>query len=168
MPRFSFIVEIDELERDDETWIDFLATRPFLATLTWRDFQTYVDCQVEAEAAQVAVDTVMAELAKTELKVLRIVIDLVGVPDMAVDFEVSRETARLWANGHRRNGFPKRYTQVGNKSVWPRSDVHAWAVTNNLVSPSEPEPLPVAIAEIFNGELAKRRLNSSPQLPVVA
>ncbi|AWR22330.1 hypothetical protein [Aurantimicrobium photophilum] len=160
MQTYFFDVEIEELDREDETWIDFFATRKFEAFFSWRDFQTYLNCYVEAETPGEVLDMVFTEIAKTELSVLRIVVDLIGVQDIAIDYSVSRETARLWANGHRRNGFPKRFTQVGNKSAWARSDVHAWAVKNNLAREATEQPLPIDVVEMFNGDLARSRIGN--------
>jgi hypothetical protein len=154
---YYFDVEIEELDREDETWIDFFATRKFEAFFSWRDFQTYLACYVEAETPGEAVEKALADIAMTDLSVVRIVVDLIGVQDIALEYSVSRETARLWANGHRRNGFPKRYTQVGNKSAWARSDVYLWASQNGLAKSEFEEPLPIAVTEIFNGDLARSR-----------
>lgn len=163
MQTYYFDVEIEELDREDETWIDFFATRKFDAFISWRDFQTYLACYVEAETPSEALEMALTQIAKTDLSVVRVVVDLIGVQDIAIDYSVSRETARLWANGHRRNGFPKRYTQVGNKSAWARSDVHAWAVSNNLAGAASGQPLPVSVVEMFNGDVARTRLENEVQ-----
>lgn len=167
MQTYYFDVEIEELDREDETWIDFFATRKFEAFFSWRDFQTYLACYVEAETPGEAVEKALTDIAMTDLSVVRIVIDLVGVQDIALEYSVSRETARLWTNGHRRNGFPKRYTQVGNKSAWARSDVYQWAVKNGLMTSGTVQPLPIAITEIINGNFARTRVENSSTLASV-
>ncbi|MDH6532088.1 putative DNA-binding transcriptional regulator AlpA [Aurantimicrobium minutum] len=157
MTTYVFDVEVEEIDREDETWIDFFATQKFEAVFSWRDFQTYLDFVVEAPSPREAVELALDSIAQTDLQVVRIVLDLVGVQDIAVDYGVSRETARLWTHGHRRNGFPRRYTQVGNKSAWARSDVFAWAEKNNLARQYAEKPLPLDVVEIANGELAQAR-----------
>ena len=117
---------------------------------------TRIDADIDAPTAVDAVMQLIADLRSINVTVVRIDPVLVSVPEIADRADISRETARLWATGKRRTGFPRQYTVVGVTGLWFWADVHAW-MTSEGIHVETPTPVPSNVVEALNGAMAEVR-----------
>ncbi len=117
---------------------------------------TRIDAEIPAPAPLDAIVQLVNDLRTINVSVVRFDPMLVSVPEIAERCQISRETARLWATGKRRAGFPAPYTVIGSTAVWFWSDVCDW-VTAEGREVDECTPVPSSIVEAMNGALAHMR-----------
>lgn len=89
------------------------------------------------------------------IRIKRIDLDLVSLSQIAERLAVSREAVRLWASGHRRQGFPGPITSAGQSLLWAWSEVFGWLTPEETCD--DAHPLPLDLLERMNGSYAQER-----------
>lgn len=121
---------------------------------------TIVDADVDAASEVDAILQLISDLRSLNVTVVRLDAMLVSVSEVADRTGVSRETARLWATGQRRDGFPAPFTVVGSSLYWAWSDVVEWATSEGIACEGA-TPVSYVVVESFNGAFAQVRASQS-------
>lgn len=155
MDSYALCVIVNGFDLDDEYQNAGLECLSYDALVSRTGGVTRVDADVAAPSAIDALLQLINDLRTINVTVVRVDPDLVDVPEIAERLGVTRESARLWATGARRSGFPSHYAVVGSTRLWFWADVQEWASRNGLV---EPEGVLAANAlEALNGAMAHLR-----------
>ena len=155
MSTFAFTVIVDDAQgRAAE-----LAQVNGLLVTSHSGSRASVEFAVDSEVPLNAALDACAGLSSASYTPLRFDLDLVSLSDIAERVGVSRETARLWSEAKRREGFPAHFTTVGASRIWAWADVCDWLEAEGLQrDPLYTEaPLPVDVVRVVNGMLARRR-----------
>ena len=158
MPVYSVVADVVWFDPDDSATLEALSRAPFPLVPQWVGSAASVGAEVTAENPESALSAFSDIVAGAGLEVVRFDLGLMSISDIAEELEVSRETARLWATGQRRDGFPLRFAHVGQSQVWAWSEVYEWAIHHGYDLGASPQPIPLAALERSNGELAGRKL----------
>ncbi|WP_371031287.1 helix-turn-helix transcriptional regulator [Pseudoclavibacter sp. JSM 162008] len=144
-----------------------------LAALETTSFDAYpaetngeitVTFTVDAPSPAEALVIVEAQMRRLGFPLFRVDFELLTVSGVAEMLGCSRETARLYASGARRGGFPKPFSTTGDTKLWAWADVFDWAIAQGLLTTDDLDlgaPLPVRVVERFNGGLAAKRQQQS-------
>lgn len=163
MPEYSFSVRVLGLDLDDEQHIEQLLDAPFAIVPNQNGDEVELLVSIEADSDRRAWSLFNRYIqdANPNIEIVRIDLDLVNVAEIGERCNVSRETARLWTTGGRREGFPHSYTIAGQSKLWSWSDVFKWVTHNGLdISDSyKDQPLDLAFVEVCNGLHARRERN---------
>ncbi len=158
MPVYSVVAEVVWFDPDDSATLEALSRAPFPLVPQWVGSAASVGAEIEVANPESALSAFSDIVAGAGLEVVRFDLGLMSISDIAEELEVSRETARLWATGQRRDGFPLRFAHVGQSQVWAWSEVYEWAIHHGYDLGASPQPIPLAALERSNGELANRKL----------
>lgn len=158
MPVYSVIADVVWFDPDDSATLDALSRARFPLVPQWVGSVASVGAEIKAENPESALSAFSDILEGAGLEVVRFDLGLMSISDIAEELEVSRETARLWATGQRRDGFPPRFAHVGQSQAWAWSEVYEWAICHGYDLAASPQPIPLATLERANGELAERKL----------
>jgi len=161
MPVFSMRVDAEYVSPEDKSIIGALAALPFLVIPHWVGDVFSLEGEVDAPSPIEAMEIFHEGLAQIGLRVMRWDLGLMSVSDIARKLDVSRETVRLWAGGSRRGEFPTRFAHVGSSLVWVWSEVFEWATAQGYELGDVAVPLPLALLEKANGDVARERSLSS-------
>lgn len=160
MPEYSFSVRVLGLDLDNDDHVEQLLEAPFSIVPNQNGDEVELLVSVEAESDRQAWSIVNRFLQdkNPHIHIVRIDLDLVNVAEIAERCNVTRETARLWASGERRQGFPHSYTIAGQSKLWSWADVYSWLKQNNLqiADSYEDRPLDLAFIEVCNGMRARK------------
>ncbi len=129
MPIFDFTLVVDCLDASDPEQIDRLFSGGCGdAVPVFRDGVTTIGFAREAAVASDALWSAVDDIERSVpgARVVHLDDDLVNLTEIAARSNVKRQAARLWAEGKRRNGFPKPETWVGDMRLWRWSDVYEW------------------------------------------
>ena len=152
---YSVIADVVWFDPDDLATLEALSRAPFPLVPQWVGSVASVGAEIKAENPESALSAFTDIVAGAGLEVVRFDLGLMSISDIAEELEVSRETARLWATGQRRDGFPPRFAHVGQSQVWAWSEVYEWATRHGFDLGASPQPIPLAAIERCNGELAE-------------
>lgn len=162
MPEFSFSTRVLGLDLDNPVALDALFSTSIDVSPFEADGEMTLFVTLQATDARRALDSLLAHLANqpAPIEVVRVDLDLVNIPEIAIRANVSRETVRLWSNGERLSAFPASFASVGDSRVWAWADIHAWLVANRKkpVESYGATPLPTQLVERVNGMLARQRV----------
>ena len=155
---YSVIADVVWFDPEDLATLEALSRAPFPLVPQWVGSVASVGAEIKAENPESALSAFSDIAAGAGLEVVRFDLGLMSISDIAEELQVSRETARLWATGQRRDGFPLRFAHVGQSQVWAWSEVYEWALGHVYDLGSSSQPIPLPALERSNGELAKRKL----------
>jgi len=158
MPVYSVVADVVWFDPDDSATLEALSRAPFPLVPQWVGSAASVGAEIEVANPESALSAFSDIVAGAGLEVVRFDLGLMSISDIAEELQVSRETARLWATGQRRDGFPLRFAHVGQSQVWAWSEVYEWALGHGYDLGSSSQPIPLPALERSNGELAKRKL----------
>jgi len=157
MAVYSACVVVEKFDLDSEQQNAALESLPYPAVVGSVGGLVTVDAEVPALSPADAILELRAALRGLGADVVRIDLDLVSVAEIADRLDVSRETARLWATGRRRSGFPPQFTSMGEVRLWRWCEVYEWAITQGLAPVEEVVPLSCDVVDALNGALAEVR-----------
>lgn len=157
MAVYSACVVVERFNLDSEEQNAALESLPFPAVVGSAGGLVTVDAEVPASSPADAILELRAALRGLGADVVRIDLDLVSIAEIADRLDVSRETARLWATGRRRSGFPAQFTSMGDVRLWRWCEVYEWAITQSLMPVDDLVPLSCDVVDAINGALAEVR-----------
>ncbi|MBO9555623.1 hypothetical protein [Cellulomonas sp.] len=169
MTTFAFTAIVSGLDINDGAQLDALFTERFVLQPSMVDGVTSIDVEIDAPSGEAALGVVLTHIAEVGLGVVRVLEDLVNVPEIAERLAVNRETVRTWVAGTRGPAdFPPHRMVVGNQKLWTWSSVHAWADVNQRLPEAGPLPLDAACVDWLNGRLAPRPVaDARPTIVIV-
>lgn len=168
MTIYAFSTTVTGLDLDDIAQLDTLYTDDFTILASEVDGVTSIDVEIDAETGEDALQTLVDRARSVAgVVIVRVDLDLVNIPEVALRLNVSRESVRLWVEGERGNGdFPRHRSTVGNQKVWAWADVYAWAQIHGRIDSGEPAPLDASCVDWFNGRLVPQSRAAGHELPM--
>lgn len=124
----ELVVEITEAQADE---LFMVAQKDGLeAHAAWVDDLATVSFVSDSAQAHFRLDQLVEIVESVGARFKRVHLDLVGIREISEYAGVSRETARLWAEGKRKANFPAYYLGVGISKFWLWSEVAEWLRAN--------------------------------------
>lgn len=161
MKEYEFVLRVDCSRFDDEEISDavFELGETYVS---WSGDETRIRAYRGTVDPEQAARKLLDDVAKLGITIHRFELNLWSISQIALVFELSRETARLWARGRRRKDFPPAFEAMGPQRAWAASHVYAWAEPLGMWPDDEFVPAPVQLLEMLNGELAKQLIAAEP------
>jgi hypothetical protein len=157
MKEYVFVLRVDCSPCDDDEISDavFEIGETYIS---WSGNETRITAYRDNEDPEQAGRQLLVDVARLGITIHRFELQLWSIAQIASAFDLSRETARLWARGRRRKDFPEPLETLGSQRAWSARHVYEWALPLGLWPETEFVPVPLEILEMLNGELAKQRL----------
>lgn len=156
---YAFTLVVSGIDQDNEFQSAGLDCLSYDVLVSSSNGRTTLDVEIDAASPTDALDRIYDDVRSINGAITRVDLDLVGISDVAERLNATRQAVRLWSNGERRSDFPNLYTTIGDSKVWAWADVYSWARSNALEIDEfySGTPIPVDIAETFNGAFARQR-----------
>lgn len=169
MTIYAFSTTVNGLDLDDIAQLDTLYTDDFTILASEVDGVTSIDVEIDAETGEDALQAFVDHVRSVAgVLIVRVDLDLVNIPEVALRLNVSRESVRLWVQGERGSGdFPRHRSTVGNQKVWAWADVYAWAHVHGRIDSGEPTPLDASCVDWFNGRLVPQSQVAAQATPMI-
>ena len=158
---YEFSVQVLGLDIENEDQLAQLRNRKMTIVPFFSDALILLGVEIAATSPEIALGDFKSFLSKnaSDIIIKRIDLDLVSLSQIATRLDVTREAVRLWANGERRDGFPKPFTSAGQSLLWVWSEVFSWLPED--LKQDDPSPLPLDLIERTNGTYARERKTSN-------
>jgi len=152
---YVFSVHVRGLDMDSEFQNVFLDRCGYEVLASSSGGLTSLDVEIDCSSSLGAVNRVKKDLGEIGVTVVRVDLDLVGVPEIADRTGSCGETVRVWTTGERRSRFPKPHTVSGQSRLWAWADVWVWLTDNRIKIDAlyAGTPIPLDVAVMVNGQL---------------
>jgi len=165
---YEFSVQVAGLDIENESQLKQLKNDAITIVAFASNGLTMLGVEMAAGSPESAFNEFKSFLNKyaSDIKIKRVDLDLVSLSQIAERLDVTREAARLWAIGERRQDFPEPFTSAGQSLLWAWSEVFDWLTEEE--TQNDPHPLPINLIERLNGIYARDRKSATSSMALAS